>query len=51
MGSRFILGRAWTHLAAAAAIVLVSLGGLAAAQPVAPPTDTSKYVIGPGDML
>jgi polysaccharide export outer membrane protein len=51
MGSRFILGRAWTHLAAAAAIVLVSLGGLAAAQPVAPTTDTSKYVIGPGDML
>ena len=51
MGSRFVLGRAWTRLAAAAAIALVSLGGIATAQPVAPPTDTSKYVIGPGDML
>jgi len=51
MGSRFVLGRAWTHLAAAAAIVLVSLGGIAAAQPAGPPTDTSKYLIGPGDML
>lgn len=51
MGSRFVFGRAWAHLAAAAAIILVSLGGLAAAQPAAPSGDTSKYLIGPGDML
>ena len=51
MESRFVSGRAWAQLAAAAAIMLVSLCGLAAAQPAAAPTDTSKYLIGPGDML
>ena len=55
MGSRFDFGRTWTQLAAAAAIVLVSLCGLAAgpatAQPATPPGETSKYLIGPGDML
>ena len=51
MGSRYVFGRAWAHLAAAAAIILVSLGSLAAAQPAAPAGDTSKYLIGPGDML
>ena len=51
MGSRFVLGRAWAHLVGAAAIILVSLGGVAAAQPAAPSGETSKYVIGPGDML
>jgi polysaccharide export outer membrane protein len=51
MASRFVFGRAWARLAAAAAIILVSLGGLAAAQPLAQSGDTSKYVIGPGDML
>jgi polysaccharide biosynthesis/export protein len=55
MGSRFVFGRAWTQLAAAAAIMLVSLCGLAAgpatAQPATPPGETSKYQIGPGDVL
>ena len=51
MASRFVFGRAWAHLAAAAAIILVSLGGLAVAQPAAPASDTSKYLIGPGDTL
>jgi polysaccharide export outer membrane protein len=55
MGSRFDFGRTWTQLAAAAAIMLVSLCGLAAgpatAQPATPPGETSKYLIGPGDML
>jgi polysaccharide export outer membrane protein len=51
MASRFVFGRAWAHLAAAAAIILVSLGGLAVAQPTATATDTSKYLIGPGDVL
>src|SRR5689334_22366434 len=51
MGSRFVFGRAWSQLAAAAAIMLMSLCGLAAAQPATPPAETSKYLIGPGDML
>jgi len=55
MGSRFVFGRACANWAAAAAIMLVSLCGLAmgpaAAQPAAPPADTSKYIIGPGDNL
>jgi len=55
MGSRSIFGRACTQWAAAAAITLVSIctlaAGPAAAQPAAPPTETSKYLIGPGDML
>jgi polysaccharide export outer membrane protein len=51
MGSRFVFGRAWAQLAAAAAIMLVSLSGLAAAQPAAPSSETSKYLIGPGDNL
>ena len=55
MGSRFVFGRSWAQWAAAAAIVLVSLCGLAtgpaAAQPAAAPADTSKYIIGPGDNL
>jgi polysaccharide export outer membrane protein len=55
MGSRFDFGRTWTQLAAAAAIMLVSICGLAAgpatAQPATPPGETSKYLIGPGDML
>jgi polysaccharide export outer membrane protein len=55
MGSRFDFGRTWTQLAAAAAIMLVSLCGLAAgpatAQPATPQGETSKYLIGPGDML
>jgi polysaccharide export outer membrane protein len=51
MESRFVFGRAWAQMAAAAAIILVSLCGLAAAQPATPPAETSKYVIGPGDML
>lgn len=51
MGSRFLSGRAWALLAAAAAVLLVSLGGLAIAQPATAPGETSKYLIGPGDML
>lgn len=51
MRSRFDFGRARAQLAAAAAILLVSLCGFAAAQPAAPAGDTSKYLIGPGDML
>ena len=55
MGSRSIFARAWAQWAAAAAIALVSIctlaAGPAAAQPAAPPTETSKYLIGPGDML
>ena len=51
MESRFVFGRAWAQMAAAAAVILVSLCGLAAAQPATPPAETSKYVIGPGDML
>ena len=51
MESRFVFGRAWAQMAAAAAIILVSLCGLATAQPATPPAETSKYVIGPGDML
>jgi polysaccharide export outer membrane protein len=55
MGSRFVSGRSWAQWAAAAAITLVSLCGLAtgpaAAQPAAAPGDTSKYIIGPGDNL
>jgi len=51
MGSRFVFGRTGAQLAAAAAIMLVSLCGLAAAQPAAPTTETSQYLIGPGDIL
>ena len=55
MGSHSIFARAWAQWAAAAAIALVSIctlaAGPAAAQPAAPPTETSKYLIGPGDML
>lgn len=55
MGSRSVFGRAWAQWAAAAAIMLVSIctlaAGPAAAQPAAPPSDTSRYLIGPGDML
>ena len=62
MGSRFVFGRVCAQWAAAAAIMLVSLCGLAAgpaaaqpaaapAQPAAAPADTSKYIIGPGDNL
>ena len=51
MGSRFVFGRVWAQMAAAAAIILVSLSGLAAAQPATPSGETSKYVIGPGDVL
>jgi len=51
MALRFVFGRALAQLAAAATIILVSLCGFAAAQPVAPPSDTSKYIIGPGDTL
>lgn len=51
MGSRFVFGRAWARMAAVAAIMLVSLSGLATAQPAAPPGETSKYLIGPGDNL
>jgi polysaccharide export outer membrane protein len=51
MESRFAFRRAWAQMATAAAIMLVSLCGLAAAQPATPPAETSKYVIGPGDML
>src|SRR5437764_708861 len=56
MGSHFVFGRVW---AAAATIMLVSIcafaAGPAAAQPAASATasatETSKYLIGPGDML
>jgi len=51
MALRFVFGRAWAQMAAAATIVLVSLCGFAVAQPAAPPSDTSKYIIGPGDTL
>jgi polysaccharide export outer membrane protein len=51
MRSRFVFGRACAKLAAAAAIMLMSLCGLATAQPAAPAADTSKYIIGPGDTL
>jgi polysaccharide export outer membrane protein len=51
MRSRFVFGRAWAKLAAAAAITLMSLCSLATAQPAAPAGDTSKYIIGPGDTL
>ena len=55
MGSHLVFGRICARWAAAAAIMLVSLCGLAispaAAQPAAPPSDTSKYIIGPGDNL
>jgi polysaccharide export outer membrane protein len=55
MGSHLVFGRICARWAAAAAIMLVSLCGLAigpaAAQPAAAPTDTSKYIIGPGDNL
>lgn len=55
MESRFVFGRACAQWAAAAALMLVSLCGLAispaAAQLAAPPSDTSKYIIGPGDNL
>src|SRR5689334_15525386 len=55
MGSHLVFGRICAQWAAAAAVLLVSLCGLAispaAAQPAAPPTDTSKYIIGPGDNL
>ena len=51
MGSRFAFGRAWAQLAAAAAMVLVSLCGVAAAQPAPVPAEMSKYLIGPGDVL
>src|SRR5579859_751333 len=51
MALRFVFGRAWAQMAAAATIVLVSLCGFAVAQPSAPPPDTSKYIIGPGDTL
>src|SRR5690242_4011915 len=55
MESRFVFGRACAQWAAAAAVMLVSLFGLAigpaTAQLAAPPADTSKYIIGPGDNL
>jgi len=55
MGSHLVFGRTCARWAAAAAIMLVSLCGLAmgpaAAQLAAPPADTSKYIIGPGDNL
>ena len=55
MGSRFVFGRVCAQWAAAAAIILVGLCALtvspAAAQPAAPPSDTSRYIIGPGDNL
>ena len=51
MRSRFVFGRACAQLAAVAAIMLMSLCGLATAQPAAPAGDTSKYIIGPGDTL
>lgn len=55
MESRFVFGRACAQWAAAAAVMLVSLFGLAVgpatAQPAAPSSDTSKYIIGPGDNL
>src|ERR1700743_2986930 len=51
MALRFVFGRAWAQMAAAATIMLVSLCGFAVAQPAAPPSDTSKYIIGPGDTL
>ena len=55
MGSRSVFGRAWAQWAAATAIMLVSVcalaAGPAAAQLPAPPADTSKYLIGPGDNL
>ena len=51
MESRFVFGRAWAQMAAAAAIMLVSLCGLAVAQPATPSAETSKYLIGPGDVL
>jgi polysaccharide export outer membrane protein len=51
MALRFVFGRAWAQMAAAATIMLVSLCGIAVAQPAAPPSDTSKYIIGPGDTL
>jgi len=54
MGSRFVFGRAFAHLAAAAAITLSLCAlatGPAAAQAAAAPSDTSKYIIGPGDNL
>src|SRR2546421_7177521 len=55
MGSRSIFARAWAQWAAAAAITLVSIctlaAGPAAAQPATAPTETSRYLIGPGDNL
>ena len=51
MALRFVFGRARAQMAAAATILLVSLCGFAVAQPAAPPSDTSKYIIGPGDTL
>jgi polysaccharide export outer membrane protein len=55
MGSHLVFGRTCAQWAAAAAITLVSLCGLAigpaTAQPAASPADTSKYLIGPGDNL
>ena len=51
MGMRFVFGRALALFAAAAAIMLVSICGPAAAQPAAAQQTTSKYVIGAGDML
>jgi polysaccharide export outer membrane protein len=51
MRSRFFFGRTWAHLSVAAAIILLGLGGFAIAQPAGGPGETSKYVIGPGDML
>jgi polysaccharide export outer membrane protein len=51
MGSRFVFGRALAFLAAAAAVMVMSVYGPAAAQPAAAQQTTSKYVIGAGDML
>jgi polysaccharide biosynthesis/export protein len=55
MTSRFAFGHVSACLMAVAAIMFVSICGLATSpatgQPVAPPADMSKYIIGPGDSL
>jgi polysaccharide biosynthesis/export protein len=55
MKPNFLSGRSWASLPlAAAATLLVSLCFAtipAAAQAAAPPSDVSKYIIGPGDSL
>jgi polysaccharide biosynthesis/export protein len=51
MRSTSVFGRTWASFAAVAAIVLVSVCGIAAGPAAAQPADVSKYQIGPGDML